>query len=31
MSETAITMRLEDWSQVLVQFKNAVGLEKADR
>jgi len=31
MSETAITMRLEDWAQVLAQFKNAVSLEKADR
>jgi len=30
MAETAVSLRLEDWSQLLVKLKNAVGLEKAD-
>lgn len=30
MAETAVTLRLEDWSQLLVKLQNAVGLEKAD-
>ena len=30
MAETAVSLRLEDWSQLLVKFQNAVGLEKAD-
>ena len=31
MSETAITMRLEDWSQVLVRLNEAVGAKEADK
>lgn len=30
MAETAVTLRLEDWSQLLVKLQNAVGLEKAN-
>lgn len=30
MAETAVTLRLEDWSQILVKLQNAVGLEKAN-
>ena len=30
MAETAVSLRLEDWSQLLVKLKNAIGLEKAD-
>ena len=29
MAETAVSLRLEDWRQLLVKFQNAVGLEKA--
>lgn len=30
MAETAVTLRLEDWSQLLFKLQNTVGLEKAN-